>query len=68
MRDRKLRSDVNCKGALKGKKGVKQTGVKHGLDVLYEQNSLQLLSQNDGNFNSSNIAIHNLYNGTYFTS
>jgi hypothetical protein len=30
MRERKLRSGVNIKGALK-QKGVKQTGVKQGL-------------------------------------
>ena len=53
---------------VKGKKGVKQTGVKHGLDVLCQQNNLQVLSQNDSYFNSSNRAIHISYNGTYFAS
>jgi hypothetical protein len=31
----KLRSGVNWKGVLKGKKGVKQKGVKQGLGVFY---------------------------------
>jgi hypothetical protein len=66
MIDRKLRSGVNWKGALMGKKGVKQTDVKHGLDVLCQQNNLQFLSQKDGYFNSSTMVIQNLDNRMYF--
>jgi hypothetical protein len=41
MRVRTLRSGVNCQGALRQKKSVKQTGVKRGAGVVSNFYSLR---------------------------
>lgn len=45
MREHKLRTGVNWKGALK-QKGIKQTGIKQGLGVFNSSIMILLLKEN----------------------